>query len=304
MIRDKISGIYCISNIKTGKRYIGYGTNLKIRWNGHKRQLRKNIHNNPYLQSSYNKWGKENFEFSIIQEINESTETLRLMEIYWIVYFNSYYKDGCGYNMTYGGEGTYGYKHTDEQIKRNSDAKKGKPSWNKGIPMSEESKLKASQSHKNLSEETRRKQSLAKKGRPSNNKGKKASDETRRKQSLAKKGKPISKAATEGSIRALKGVPKSEEQRRKMSESQIFTKKGKNPSSKYIGVYFDKTKNKYRGRISYEGKDIAVGTFPTELEAALAYNEAAIEFYGWKAKLNDISKDEIEKLWEMQIETQ
>jgi len=55
-------------------------------------------------------------------------------------------------NLTDGGEGTSGYKHTIEQIERNRKAKIGSVPWNKGIPSglkhSEEFKQKLSDIHK------------------------------------------------------------------------------------------------------------------------------------------------------------
>jgi len=47
-------------------------------------------------------------------------------------------------NLTDGGEGTSGYKHTDEQRENNRKARLGKPTWNIGIPCREETKLKLS----------------------------------------------------------------------------------------------------------------------------------------------------------------
>ena len=287
MKKNIISGIYCYENLINGKKYIGQSLNI------HKRQIHHYLNQGmdgcSALQGAWNKYGCENFKFYILIECVSDKKLLNKLEIFYIKYLRSHVSE-WGYNISWGGDlGNTGIKHTDEAKKKNSIAHMGRATWMKGKKHSNEAKLK---------------QSLAKKGRPSNNKGKKASDETRRKQSLAKKGKPISKATTEGSIKAHKGVPKSEEQRRKMSESQIFTKKRKNPSSKHIGVYYEKGKNRWRSYLKYNNKDITLGYFPTELEAALAYNEAAIEFYGWKAKLNNISKEEIEILWEMQIETQ
>lgn len=45
-------------------------------------------------------------------------------------------------NKTDGGEGTSGYKHTDIQRENNRQARLGKPTWNKGVPCREETKLK------------------------------------------------------------------------------------------------------------------------------------------------------------------
>src|SRR3989304_8634000 len=61
-----ISGIYEIRNIINNKIYIGSTKNLKRREADHFRSLCDNIHRNKYLQRSFNKYGKENFEFKIL----------------------------------------------------------------------------------------------------------------------------------------------------------------------------------------------------------------------------------------------
>ena len=68
-IKNGISGIYCIENKINNKKYIGQSQNIKTRWNSHIRKLDKNIHDNKYLQSSWNKYGKDNFKFYIIVKL-------------------------------------------------------------------------------------------------------------------------------------------------------------------------------------------------------------------------------------------
>lgn len=61
----------------------------------------------------------------------------------------------------------------------------------------------------------------------------------------------------------------------------------KSPSyktSKYLGVGWNKQRNKWRARI--DGKD--VGLFETEKEAAKKYNQKAKELHGKYAWLNDV----------------
>ena len=72
-------------------------------------------------------------------------------------------------------------------------------------------------------------------------------------------------------------------------------KVSKNPSSKYVGV--SKRGSKWRSRVYFCNQEMVLGNFTTEIEAALAYNEFVTECYGWKAKLNEISIDEINSLW-------
>jgi hypothetical protein len=59
-------------------------------------------------------------------------------------------------------------------------------------------------------------------------------------------------------------------------------------SSKYKGVHYIKKKKMYRARIGINYKQISLGCFATELEAAKAYNEAATKYFGAFAQLNDI----------------
>jgi group I intron endonuclease len=136
------SGIYCIENINNNKKYIGYSRNFSIRFGLHKSYLRRNLHVNRYLQSAWNKYGEECFNFYIIEEYPKDEELLKLMEIYFIAYNNSYYADNCGYNLTRGGEASgrivsdetriklslshVGYKWSEESKEKLSKTNKGK----------------------------------------------------------------------------------------------------------------------------------------------------------------------------------
>jgi hypothetical protein len=63
---------------------------------------------------------------------------------------------------------------------------------------------------------------------------------------------------------------------------------GRNRSSSYTykGVYV--FRNKFQSSIKLNKKAIHLGTFNTEIEAAIAYNKAAIIYHGEYAKLNII----------------
>ena len=60
----------------------------------------------------------------------------------------------------------YGKTHSEESKKKMSESRKGKPAWNKGVPMSDAQKVKLSESRKGkpLSNETRAKMSESRKG--------------------------------------------------------------------------------------------------------------------------------------------
>ena len=61
------SGIYKIENKVNSKVYIGSSNNIKRRWQKHKALLRHNKHQNSHLQAAWNKYGEDNFAFSIVE---------------------------------------------------------------------------------------------------------------------------------------------------------------------------------------------------------------------------------------------
>lgn len=63
-------------------------------------------------------------------------------------------------------------------------------------------------------------------------------------------------------------------------------------SSIYKGVtLYRENANPWRARITFGGKIISLGLFATEIEAAIAYNEAAIKYHGEFARLNELPSD-------------
>lgn len=62
----------------------------------------------------------------------------------------------------------------------------------------------------------------------------------------------------------------------------------KNKKSKYLGVFWDAERNKWRCAIREKGHLHFVGRFDVESEAATAYNVKAIELHGEFARLNII----------------
>lgn len=61
-----------------------------------------------------------------------------------------------------------------------------------------------------------------------------------------------------------------------------------NSTSKYKGVAWHKGAGKWMAQISPEGKHVYLGLFVLESQAAKAYNEAAVQYFGKFAKLNVI----------------
>ena len=84
MAKEKLVGIYLITNNINNKGYIGQSTDLKNREYSHLSYLRRNKHNNKHLQYSWNKYGEENFEFIIVEYCN--IDIIDTRECYWIDY--------------------------------------------------------------------------------------------------------------------------------------------------------------------------------------------------------------------------
>jgi len=58
------------------------------------------------------------------------------------------------------------------------------------------------------------------------------------------------------------------------------------PTSKYLGVAFETDRQKWTARIRKDKVGIRLGGFETEIEAAKAYNDAALKYHGEFANLN------------------
>ena len=143
-----IYSIYKATNKINDKVYIGFDSNWPSRKNKHK-QLSST--NKQSLYSAIRKYGWKNFEWEVIYQSKDNQHCLNIMEPYFIEKYNSYKN---GYNMTTGGDGSIGYKHTDEMKKHISEKRKGIC-----IPHSTETRKKISLSKKGkkFSEETKSK---------------------------------------------------------------------------------------------------------------------------------------------------
>lgn len=101
--------VYSIINLYNGKVYIGKTNNIKKRWRDHISISKKENHKDYQLiHKAINKYGKNNFQFNIIQ-IFENESYSYHSEKYWIDYYKSYivkYGKNYGYNLTEGGIGT------------------------------------------------------------------------------------------------------------------------------------------------------------------------------------------------------
>lgn len=90
-------GIYKIINKADGKFYIGSSKELKRRKRVHFKNLKDNKHVNTHLQHAFNKYGKQNFKFEVI-EYTDDPSTLLDLEQKWIDETNPL-DDKIGYNI-------------------------------------------------------------------------------------------------------------------------------------------------------------------------------------------------------------
>lgn len=94
--------IYKITNKINGKIYIGQTTKtLEERFQKHcwGTTIKDKYHLNMAIKKAIKKYGKENFTIELIEEVE--LDKLDEREVYWISFYNSYYK---GYNCTLGGQ--------------------------------------------------------------------------------------------------------------------------------------------------------------------------------------------------------
>lgn len=128
---------YKITCTKNNKAYIGITTrSLDRRWYEHK-YLPNSC--GQLLSKAIKKYGKEAFTIEHIASAIGSLENLKLVEQELIKQLQT--KVPNGYNLTDGGDGLFGFKHTTETIQKISDKRKG-------IKASEKTKSKMSQAQK------------------------------------------------------------------------------------------------------------------------------------------------------------
>jgi len=186
-MKEIISGIYAIVNLSNGKRYIGSSWNIRYRWSKHLHLLRRGKHHSRHLQNAWNVYGESQFDVVVLEVCDESA----------LVQREQYYLDTRSpeYNINVRAESRLGTPHTNET----------------------KEKLRLANLGKKYGEETKRKHSIALKGRPSpktadwiakivaGRAGWKQTEEGKKKISAAKKGIPLSEKNKQGISKAMLG---------------------------------------------------------------------------------------------------
>jgi group I intron endonuclease len=142
----KFHFVYLTTNLINGKRYIGDHSSdiIDDSYLGSGR---------PYFQNALNEYGKENFKREILEFFNTKEEAFKAQEKY-IINYNTLYPNGynlspmggVGFNGCFSDEtrkkmsnsrsgnknGMYNKRHSEDAKRKQSEARKGKEPWNKG----------------------------------------------------------------------------------------------------------------------------------------------------------------------------
>lgn len=185
---ETCGGVYLITNITSGSRYVGSAVNLRRRWADHWRRLNRGIHDNTHLQNAFDCYGADAFNLRVleyVERLEDRTAFLNLLKDR-----EQHYIDTVGpeYNISQTAAHPGHIPHTPERRARMSLLRKGVP-----LPL-----------------EWRQNLSIAKQGRPLTDAQRAALSEVRR-------GKPKSAEHKAAIAAAKQGKPKSPEHRAKLS---------------------------------------------------------------------------------------
>lgn len=131
-------GIYCIRNLINNKVYIGKSYNIYNRIAAHIYNLTvKSKDENRHLIAAWHKYGRENFEYFVLEYLPVDEELVKARELYWMEVYDSTNRD-FGYNLRKDSSTKMiVHKETKELI---SQLNKGENNPNYGNNWSEEKK--------------------------------------------------------------------------------------------------------------------------------------------------------------------
>ena len=146
--------IYIIYNIVNSKFYLGSTCEISVRFRDHLYELSTGRKDeiNPYLQNAWNKYGKENFIFEVIEECPD--EIVLKREQYYLDCLCPWDRE-IGYNIAkFACSAMKGRKHSQKTLGLMSEAQKNKirtPEHCKNLSLSMLGKLKSEDTKKLIS---------------------------------------------------------------------------------------------------------------------------------------------------------
>jgi group I intron endonuclease len=253
--------IYCITNLINGKYYIGLhkGSCVESRWARHLWAVGSG--SKTYIHNAIRKYGAENFEVQVLADGIKDEPLLKQHERLWIVLTRAH-DPAIGYNMTIGGDGANGYRHTTESIGKIAASKVGKPlSAEHRAVLSVRAKARPP-----ISVEMREMISKRNKGRKYPNR-KPVLAETRAKMSAAQKGRKHSLEARRHMSIAQRQSWASDRSKRKPPKVKVSTKEQAR----------EKQRKRMKGNTLRRGK-----TMPEEAKRRIAEFNKGRKYHGRK----------------------
>lgn len=148
--------IYKIRNTVNGKFYVGSTVDARVRFQTHRRRLRKGSHQSPHMQAAWNKYGEECFIFEIVEHV-ENGEDLLKAEQKWLDEHAG--KPHCYNWATDASAPMRGKKHTAEAKVKSGANRKGKHAgenhYRYGKTVSEETRKKIGDAQRGVKKEPR-----------------------------------------------------------------------------------------------------------------------------------------------------
>lgn len=202
------SAIYKIANKSSGKLYVGSALNANRRKIEHWRDLRGNRHGNRRLQRAWNKYGEDDFVFTVIEKVDDPAN-LTTREQVWIDALNAI--GPLGYNLAPQAGSTLGLCHSQETRRKMSVAHAGRTLTREHV-------------------ENTRKGLLGRKMTPEQ-------CEKMRQAKLGKKRGPHSEEHRARIGAAHKGKPKSAEHKAKLAAAKLGTKRSPEAIAKFKATW-------------------------------------------------------------------
>lgn len=214
------TGVYCILNRETGKRYVGSAArSFAGRWKLHRQQLRKNRHHSCHLQRAWSKYGEAAFEFQVLHRC--APASCLAAEQVWMNALRAA-DPRFGFNISPTAGSRLGDTQSPETIAKIVE-------WQKSKVVSDETRarMSAALKGKRKSPEHVEKVAAAHRGRKlteehraqisARNRGRKHSEESKAKIAAGNRGKTVSAESRAKISAARKGKPLSEEHKIAMS---------------------------------------------------------------------------------------
>jgi group I intron endonuclease len=93
--------------------YIGSAVDIKRRWQDHSSSLQRGVHENPYLQRAWNKYGESAFSFEVVEKVPDYALLIPHEQV-WLDQIKSFDRK-VGYNICPRARSRLGVRASEEQ---------------------------------------------------------------------------------------------------------------------------------------------------------------------------------------------